>query len=116
MADLVLIPITATAAGIDAARKTAALAQGLGTPTLLVLNAVAALPDRDVLQALGRVAPLAPAVIRRHRLFAECMASGATVFEREPFGDVTHDVHELWNAMAFRLEATDPAPARIAAE
>jgi cellulose biosynthesis protein BcsQ len=116
MADLVLIPVTATATGIDAARKTAAVAQRVGTPVLQVINGVATLPGREMVRSLRQIAPLAPSLIRRHALFAECMARGETVFERDPFGDITRDVHELWNAMAFHLEASDPEPATIAAE
>ncbi len=116
MADLVLIPITATAAGAEAARHTAEMARRAGVPALMVINDVAALPDRDLLLSFHRIAPVAPTVIRRHRLFPECMATGGTVFEREPFGDVTRDVHELWNTLTFMLEARARAPLTTAAE
>lgn len=116
LADLVLIPITATAAGIDAAHHTVAMARRAGVPALVVINDIAALPDRDLLVSVHRIAPLAPAVIRHHRIFPDCMATGGTVFEREPFGDMTRDIHELWNTMAFMLEARERTPATAAAE
>jgi hypothetical protein len=47
---------------------------------------------------------------------SELAGRGTTVFERNPFGDVTRDVHELWTAMAFLLEASDPPPLLTAAE
>lgn len=115
-ADLVLIPVSATAEGIEAARHTADTVQLAGVPALVVINDVDALPDRDLLLSLSQVAPLAPAVVRHHPLFAECMETGSTVFERVPFGDVTRDIHELWNTMAFMLEAGETAPLHTAAE
>lgn len=116
LADLVLIPITATVVGLDAARHTTDMARRAGVPSLIVINDIAALPDRDFLLSLPGIAPLAPTVIRRHPLFPECMAMGGTVFEREPFGDVTRDIHELWNTMAFMLEADERARMTTAAE
>lgn len=115
-ADLVLVPVSASIAGVEAARKTVAALRRSGTPALIVINGIAAPPDERLLVALGEIAPLAPAVIRHHALFADCLCRGTTVFERDPFGDVTRDVHELWTAMAFLLEASDPPPLLTAAE
>lgn len=47
---------------------------------------------------------------------SELAGRGITVFERDPFGDATRDVHELWTAMAFLLEASVPPPLPTAVE
>jgi chromosome partitioning protein len=103
-ADLVVIPTRPAILDLRAIRKTVELVQRVGTPAVIVLNAVPAgksTAEASVVTA-ARVAlsayglPVCPISIGQRMALQHALNDGRTVVEYEPDGKAAQEVRRLW--------------------
>ena len=103
-ADLVVIPTRPAILDLRAIRKTVKLVQRVGTPAVIVLNAVPAgksTAEASVVTA-ARVAlsayglPVCPISIGQRMALQHALNDGRTVVEYEPDGKAAQEIRRLW--------------------
>ena len=112
VADLVLIPCRPAILDLEAITNTLAFIRTTGTPTLVVLNAIApsgqdaqlakeALSSHDV--------ETCPVRLGRRVAFARALLSGQCAQEYEPFGKAAVEVKRLHDFITSRFEDFNPS-------
>jgi chromosome partitioning protein len=115
-ADLVLIPTRPSEVDIRASVETLGVVQRLRKPYAYVLTFVEGKGERaeeaqEALEAEGH--RVAPQFIWRRNVYADAVADGETVMEREPKGKAADEIKSLWRWIEKQLEgkATDESKA-----
>jgi chromosome partitioning protein len=111
-ADLVLIPTRPQEVDITASAETLGVVQRLRKSYAYVMTFAEGKGERaeeaqDALEAEGH--PVAPQFIWRRHVYADAIADGETVMEREPKGKAAEEIKSLWRWIEKQLEgkATD---------
>ena len=112
VADLVLIPCRPAILDLEAITNTLAFIRTTGTPTLVVLNAIASTGQDAALaeEALSsHDVETCPVRIGRRVAFARALISGQSAQEYEPFGKATLEVKRLHDFITRRFEDFNPS-------
>jgi chromosome partitioning protein len=97
-ADLVIVPVQPSPMDVWATKPTLELADGEGTPVLLVLNRVpsrAKLTEEMIEQVEGLGAAIAKARIGNRVIFAAALSEGRSVGEVQPTGKAAREISAL---------------------
>ena len=112
IADLVLIPCRPAILDLEAITNTLAFIRTTGTPTLVILNAIAA-TGQDAAQAeealLAHDVETCPVRIGRRVAFTRALLCGQCAQEYEPFGKAALEVRRLHDFITSRLQDFNPS-------
>ena len=112
VADLVLIPCRLAILDLEAITNTLAFICTTGTPTLVILNAIAA-TGQDALLATEALSAhdveTCPVRLGRLVAFARALLSGQSAQEYEPFGKAALEVRRLHDFITSRLQNFNPS-------
>ncbi len=111
-ADLVLIPCRPAILDLEAITNTLSFIRTTGTPTLVILNAIASTGQDAVLaeEALSaHDVETCPVRLGRRVAFARALLSGQSAQEYEPFGKAALEVKRLHDFITRKFEDFNPS-------
>lgn len=115
LCDLVIVPLRPSPHDLRSVAATAELVESLGRPLVYVLNGATqrARITAEAISVISHYGPLAPTIIHQRVDFAASMIDGRTVMEISGGHPAAHEIAQLWQYLARRLQIGDAGAAQL---